>query len=100
MESQDSGKSGGQDRGKSGGDYRSKHSLTSPPKIPNVASLNVKITPELFVGTNYKDWAYSAMMELEDLGELDILIARFRNQVKMIQKFFEWIFVRTQPNLV
>ena len=27
-------------------------------------NLNAKITPDLFNGTNYKDWAYSARMAI------------------------------------
>ena len=44
------------------------------PQFPNITSLNVRITPELFNGTNYKDWAYSARMAIggsRRLGYID-----------------------------
>lgn len=40
----------------------STESLSPPNQLPSVMNSNLKITPNLFVGTNYKEWAYSATM--------------------------------------
>ena len=42
--------------------------------LANVVNPNIRITPSLFNGTNYKDWAYSARMAIggsKRLGYID-----------------------------
>ena len=51
----------------------------------SIINLNVKIIPNLFNGTNYKDWAYSAKMAIggsRRLGYIDGSIKKPKDNPK------------------
>lgn len=56
--------------------------LNATPHFPNVTNLNAKITPDLFNGTNYKHWAYSARMAIGGLRELGYIDASVKEPNK------------------
>ena len=70
---------------------KSDNSVTSIQQVPNIANLNVKITPDLFNGTNYKDWAYSARMAIGGSRRLGYIDGSIKEPKKDNPKYSEWI---------
>ena len=64
---------------------------TTGSQIPTLASLNVKITPELFNGTDYKDWAYSATMAIGGTWRLGDIDETIKEPNKSDPKYSDWV---------
>ena len=60
-------------------------------QIPTFAGLNVKIIAELFNGSNYKDWAYSARMAIGGTQRLGYIDGSIKEPNKNDPKYSDWV---------
>lgn len=54
-------------------------------------TLNAKITPDLFNGTKYKDWAYSTKMAIGRSRRLDYIDGSIKEPKKDDLKYSDWV---------
>lgn len=72
-------------------DFKSDSPITSTPQISYISNLNVRITPDLFNATNYKDWAYSARMATGVSMRLGYIHGSIKEPDKDDSKYSDWV---------
>ena len=70
---------------------KSDNATASAFQFPNITNLNVKITPDLFNGTNYKDWAHSVRMVIRGSKRLGYIDGNIKEPKKDDPKYSDWI---------
>ena len=65
-------------------------SLPSSQQVANIMNPNTRITPTLFNGDNYKDWAYSAKMEIGGAKSLGYITGSIKEPSKTDPKYSDW----------
>ena len=72
---------------------KSGNSITSTQtqQFPILTNLNVKLTPEIFNGTNYRDWAYSTKMAIGGSRRLGCIDGSIKVTTKEDPKYSDWV---------
>eukprot|EP00268_Persea_americana_P002437 TRINITY_DN107351_c0_g1_i1.p1 TRINITY_DN107351_c0_g1~~TRINITY_DN107351_c0_g1_i1.p1 ORF type:complete len:160 (+),score=24.65 TRINITY_DN107351_c0_g1_i1:437-916(+) len=65
-------------------------SMSSSQEVANIMNPNTRITPTVFNGDNYKDWAYSAKIGIGGAKRLGYIIGSTKEPSKTDPKYSDW----------